>query len=404
MQLAVDLHSHSGYAGGVGNVSLDDIAVAMQYKGIDVYGCGDCLFPLRTEELKKCLIETEEGLFTYQNQPARFLLQTEVIFTVSLKGYKNRILAHHLIFFPSFESIAKMQVLMTKWGQKNTIGRPFIACKDQQELEDRLFEIAAIHPLLEIVPAHVMTPEGIMGSRNRLHSIQEFYGRFTPQIRIIETGLSADPDMLCRIPDLANLTMISNSDTHSAALNRIGREFTILETDSLSYPNIISSLRNNRIVMTSEFFPGEGRYYMTGHRANRDGHTQAVIFEDHAPDDLICPVCGKKMFLGVRQRCLELTDNGIIPIKREFRHLLPLLEVIAVAHGKGVQTKLVWEEYQIILQCFESEIDLWRSDVCTIEYKLDKRVKEETLKTIIAVRNEQYHFCPSGYDGVYGVL
>ncbi len=404
MQITVDLHSHSGYAGGVGDVSLDAVAQAMAFKGIDVYGCGDCIYPLRTEELKQVLKETSNGLFTYKDYPARFLLQTEIILTVSLSGYKNRVLAHHLVFFPDFKSITGIQKLLEKWSQKNTIGRPFITNRDQAELEDRLFAIADLHPLIEIIPAHVMTPEGILGSRNRLTSIQEFYGQFTSQIRVIETGLSADPEMLCRIPDLQSLTMISNSDTHCAALNRIGREFTILDADTFDYQGIINSLRQNKVNMTAEFFPAEGRYFLTGHRTNREGHTVPVIYEENAPEDLICPICRKSMLPGVKQRSMELSDQRISPLHREFKHLLPLLEVIATAQKKGVAAKSVWIEYMEVLKWFPSEIALWKSEQIVIEDNLDKRITQETLKTIIAVKEEHYSFKPAGYDGVYGVM
>ena len=273
MKLAVDLHSHSGYAGGVGQIELNSVSATMKLKGIDVFGTGDCLFPRRTKELKEQLTETGEGLFSLPNDPSKFLLQTEVIFTVSLTGYKNKIIAHHVILFPDFESIAKADKLMKKWKMKNTIGRPFITCEIRKQLEERLFCLKNIHPNLEIIPAHVMTPDGIYGSKNNLSELSEFYGDFLPNIRVIETGLSADPQMLEKIPDLSQLTMISNSDCHSAALNRIGREFTILETDNVSYKSIIDSLRQNKVVLTAEFNPAEGRYYNTGHRANRTGHT-----------------------------------------------------------------------------------------------------------------------------------
>lgn len=404
MQITVDLHSHSGAAGGVGDVSLEAIAKAMRFKGIDVFGCGDCLYPKRTEELKQSLTETSDGLFSIRDYEAHFLLQTEVILTVTLPGYKNRVMAHHLIFFPDFESISKMQNLMGKWQQKNTIGRPFITNRDQKELEDRLFAIAEIHPLIEIIPAHVMTPEGILGSRNRLTGFEEFYGCFTPQIRMIETGLSADPGMLEKIPDLANLTMISNSDLHSASLHRIGREFTMINADSYDYPGVINSLRDNRIEMTAEFFPAEGRYFLTGHRANREGHEEPVIFEEETPVDLECPICHKTMFLGVKQRCIELSDPKITPLQRKYHHLLPLLEVIATAQKKGISTKSVWDEYEEVLHHFPSEISLWRSKINVIQDKLDKTIRSETLKTIIAVKEEKYRFKPAGFDGMYGVL
>jgi len=46
MKIAVDLHSHSGYAGGTKNISLEGLASSMILKGIDVLGTGDCLFPV----------------------------------------------------------------------------------------------------------------------------------------------------------------------------------------------------------------------------------------------------------------------------------------------------------------------------------------------------------------------
>ena len=128
---------------------------------------------------------------------------------------------------------------MNKWKMKNTIGRPFITSGSQKEMEDQLFEIQNIDPFIEIIPAHVMTPDGIYGSKNNLDELVEFYGSFLPNIRAIETGLSADPKMLEKIPDLANLTFISNSDCHSAALNRIGREFSILNVEDITYKSIV---------------------------------------------------------------------------------------------------------------------------------------------------------------------
>ena len=36
MQTVVDLHSHSGYAGGVGQIELSTVAAAMKMKGINI--------------------------------------------------------------------------------------------------------------------------------------------------------------------------------------------------------------------------------------------------------------------------------------------------------------------------------------------------------------------------------
>jgi len=403
MKLAVDLHSHSGYAGGVGQIELKAVSATMKLKGIDIFGTGDCLYPPRTEELRNELTEMEAGLFSLPNDSSRFLLQTEVIFSTQLAGYKNKTVAHHIIFFPDFASIAKMQNLMQKWKMKNTIGRPFIVSNSQKELEDQLFQIADIHPLIEIVPAHVMTPDGILGSKNNLAEMPEFYGAFQPQIHCIETGLSADPAMLEKIPELAELTFISNSDCHSAALNRIGREFTVLETVDKTYNSIIAALRQNRVDFTAEFNPAEGRYFLTGHRANRVGHEHEIIFRENPPQNLICPICGKRLNLGVQQRCLQLTDKKIIPMKRKFKRLIPLVEVVATSLNlKNVMSPKVDKIFREIMEIFPSEIALWQS--AGVEVMLDKRISPKTINRILAVQRGEFRFDPPGFDGLYGNL
>jgi uncharacterized protein (TIGR00375 family) len=403
MQLAVDLHSHSGYAGGVGQIELSAVSRTMKLKGIDVFGTGDCLFPPRTEELKQELSESADGFFSLPNDSSRFLLQTEVILSTKLAYKKKKTIAHHLILFPNFETIYKLQELMKKWGMKNTIGRPFITSDSQIELEDQLFKIQNIDPLIEIIPAHIMTPDGVYGSKNNLDELVEFYGKFLSNIGCIETGLSADPQMLSTIPDLAKLTFISNSDCHSAALNRIGREFTILNLETTDYPSIINSLRENQVIMTAEFNPAEGRYFLTGHRSDRKHHEHPVIFTDKIPKDLICPVCGKKMNLGVQQRCQDLQKNAIKSLPRKFMHLIPLVEVIAASLGmKSIASKKVVQIYEIVTSLFPSEIALWHSD--EIENKLSGKISDVVIKKIIAVQNDKFAFDPPGYDGVYGKL
>jgi len=403
IQLAVDLHSHSGYAGGVGQIQLDSVSRTMKLKGIEVFGTGDCLLPQRTLELQDQLIEVKPGLYSLPGDSAYFILQTEVIFSTKIVGYKNKTIAHHLILFPDYSAINKMNLLMQKWGMKNTIGRPFITSNDQQELEKQLWEIQNIDPLLEIVPAHVMTPEGILGSKNSLTCMEEFYGEFLPKIHAVETGLSADPPMLEKIPDLAHLTFISNSDCHSTALNRIGREFTVLNVTEVSYSGIIEALRKNRVEFTAEFNPAEGRFFLTGHRSDRADHDHSVIFPEQIPANLICPVCGRKMNLGVKERCLQLQDPGLQTIPRKFMHLIPLVEVIANSLGlRSITSNKVKNTFKSIMEAFPSEISLWRSD--RVKELLDKRIDPKTINRILAVKEGDFTFEPPGFDGNYGNL
>lgn len=402
MQIAIDLHSHSAYAGGVGQVHLKDLANTMRQKGILVFGTGDSLHPDRVSELRSSLVESEEGLYQLTEYSARFLLQTEVIFTVSLPDHKNKIVAHHLLLFPNFDAIDKVQFLLKQWNQKNTIGRPFIVCQNQRELEDRLFAIQAVHPLIEVIPAHIMTPDGIMGSKNQLESLSEYYGQFLPYIRIVETGLSATPAMLASIPEVNLRTMISNSDSHSAALNRLGREFTIIDSQTSTYPAIINALRANQVTLTAEFNPAEGRYYSTGHRADRPGHTEAWLLPPDAPFSETCPMCGKPVAMGVAQRCQQLSTVASLSVK-PFISLIPLIEVIALAMTtKSLTSPKILAIYNKILDCFPNEISLWMSEPDIIAERISDTVPLPVLSAILSIRDANFSFDPPGFDGQYG--
>ena len=396
MNLAVDLHSHSGYAGGVGTILLEDVSTTMKKKGIDVFGTGDVLLPQRFQELEEALIDCKNGLYKISaNDKSYFLLQTEVILTLRIPGHKNKTVAHHIILFPDFASVKQCAKLMDKWHQKNTIGRPFIVSDNRDQMIKRLEEIISIHPEIEIIPAHIMTPDGVMGCKNMLSDIEEFYGSFLPNIHAVETGLSADPNLLEQIPGIADLTFISNSDCHSSALNRVGREFTILDVDNVSFSDIINSIRENRVVLTAEFNPAEGRYYRTGHSAKRHANKEEILIDPKNVTDLLCPLCHKKMTLGVVDRVKQLRNSDIIPLNRKALHLIPLVEVVANSLTlKSITSTKVTKIYEEIIRHFTTEIRLWLASEQEIRELLDKYIPAETLSAILAVKNESLNFLP----------
>jgi len=84
MPVTVDLHSHSGYAGGAGQISLSALAETMRFKWYQVYGVGDCLFPAWQKEYQQVLTDTGAGLYLLPGTNARFIRQTEVILTAKL--------------------------------------------------------------------------------------------------------------------------------------------------------------------------------------------------------------------------------------------------------------------------------------------------------------------------------
>jgi len=403
MQIAVDLHSHSGHAGGVGNIPLKKVSATMKTKGIQVFGTGDVIFPARTLELGEQIQEMYPGLFALPRDDSLFILQTEVILSVRLEGYKHKIMAHHIILFPNFTCVERMQCLMHTWKQKNTIGRPFIVSDNLQQQTERLFAIQSIHPMVEIIPAHVMTPDGILGSKNKLTSIEEFYGLFTNEINTVETGLSADPFMLEQIPELADKTMISNSDCHSAALNRIGREFTMLDVEELSYNSIIRSLRQNKVVFTAEFNPTEGRYHSTGHRCDRPGHDEAYLSNDE--EETVCPICHKPFLPGVERRIKQLAGNYTPIHTRKYHHLIPLVEAVASSLGlKSITSKKVTRIVDIVIGLWQTEINFWLAPVGDIESKLGGLIDDETIRALTKIHDGKFTFSPAGFDGEYGVL
>lgn len=405
MAIAVDLHSHSGYAGGAGTILLSSVAETMRYKGIRVFGIGDCLFPQWQKEYQSQLIETKDNLYLLKGTAAQFIRQTEVIFTVALPDYNHRIIAHHIILFPDDKSIHAMIEWMHRKGHKNTIARPFLVCSSQSELQDSLYEIQSIDPMIEIIPAHILTPDGVLGSKNGLNSWTEFYGDFAKHINAVETGLSADPEMLSQIPDLQGRAYISNSDCHSAALNRVGREFTILDTNNLSYEGIINAIRARKIELTAEFLPSEGRYYLTGHRADRHSDRSSICYYNTDEERGICPNCGKKLLKGVKSRAMQLADKSLTQTKQSYMHLLPLIEVIAHALKlKSVENKKVISAYKKCIDVFNTEIELWQASPENIKDKLDNNLPQEIIQQIIAVRKGDFSFDPPGFDGCYGIL
>ncbi len=102
---------------------------------------------------------------------------------------------------------------------------------------------------------------GTFGDKLQFNNLKEALGDGMKHIITIEMGLSADPIMIRSISDLDNISIISNSDSHSANYHRIGREATVFKFNNLNYRNLIDSIRKNRIIKTYEFKPSAGKYY-----------------------------------------------------------------------------------------------------------------------------------------------
>ena len=119
-----------------------------------------------------------------------------------------------------------------------------------------------------VVPAHAWTPWfSVFGSKSGFNSLEECFDEYTKYIYAIETGLSSDPAMNWRLSQLDNITLISNSDSHSP--QKIGREANVFDTE-LSYAGIADAIKTKnkkKFLYTIEFFPEEGKYHYDGHRS-----------------------------------------------------------------------------------------------------------------------------------------
>ncbi len=419
MRYVVDLHSHSGYAGGVGDISLADVAETMAKKGIHVFGVGDCLQPAWRGKLAGLLEERETGLFalrggTGPQASARFVMQTEIIITspVPSGGRKG---THVVLLFPDFGAVDEGMGLLRRWEVKLDMGRPFLKCRDAADVAEKCAAFKGIDPSVLIIPAHVMTPQGVFGSDHPVDSLADVFGEFAGRIDAVETGLSSDPALLALLPELDDKTLLSNSDCHSGALNRVGREFTALEVAAPSYAEIVSAIWERRVRYTAEFNPAEGRYFLTGHKAGLERHGKAYCYysPDRVPQDGLCPICGKVLTVGVLDRVLHLSkiqsggagrDPDTVRPRQPARTLVPLVEVLAAGLGvRSVAGRKILGMFETVVGEVGAEADLWELPAADIEKLLSGRLPTPALAAILAVREGNFSFQP-GYDGEYGTL
>ena len=400
MRFIADFHIHSRYSRATSpQMDLENIARWAEIKGIKVIATGDYTHPEWFKNLKEKLEPTEPGLYRLRHQSSgseqiRFILTTEVSCIYSKKGKVRKI--HILIFSPSLEIVEKINAQLALIGNLKADGRPILGL-DAKELAKIVLNTSEN---CLVLGAHLMTPWfSLFGSRSGFDSLEECFEEYSRYIYAGETGLSADPAMLWRIPDGRRITLISNSDAHSP--QKIGREANVFNTE-LNYFSIIEAIRRKdpkRFLYTIEFYPEEGKYHYDGHRLC---HISLSPYETKKYNG-ICPRCGKPLTVGVLNRVEQLADRpvgfhpkGAIP----FKSLIPLAEIIAEVFGVGPETIQVEKEYKKLIKRFGSEFNVLlkakRED-------LEKITLPELAEGIIRAREGQVIREP-GYDGVYGKI
>lgn len=391
MKFIADFHIHSKYSRATsGQTDLENISKWAEIKGVKVIATGDFTHPEWLKNIKQELKPAEPGLFQYKNSETRFLLTTEISCIYSKNNKTRKI--HLIVLSPSIEISEKINEELSKIGNLKSDGRPILGL-DAKELVKIVLGVSSG---CMVIPAHCMTPWfGLLGSKSGFDSIEECFEEMSPYIYAVESGLSADPAMLWRIPDIRKISIISNSDAHSP--EKIGREANVFDVD-LSYYSITEALKTRKgFLETIEFYPQEGKYYGDGHRICNTYMNP----KDSMRYNEICPVCGKPLTVGVLNRVAKLADQpeGFVPENAvPFRSIVPLKEIIGEALGVGPGTKGVDAEYQKLIKVFKSEFNILL-DVPIDEIK--EVVFSDIAEGIKRVREGDVKILP-GYDGEYG--
>jgi uncharacterized protein (TIGR00375 family) len=403
MRYVADLHTHSSYARGASpQLTLENLAAWAGIKGIDLLATGDFTHPKWLAELKRTLGRAEEdGLF--QLGGCRFILGTELSCVYSQGGKTRRI--HLLLYAPSFEAVDRLVVALARWGNLAQDGRPTFALS-ARDLAALAFEA---DPSCIVIAAHAWTPwYGVYGSHGGFDSLEECFGDLTDAIPAVETGLSSDPSMNWRVPELDDKAIVSFSDAHS--LPRLGREATVFNGE-MTYDGFRQALETQSIVQTIEFYPEEGKYHFDGHRTC--GVRQSPRETLASPTGARCPRCGRRLTIGVAHRVEDLAQRPDRAVRDNsgsyrdpfgkrppYRHLVPLQEIVAEAIGKGVGSKAVGQTYDRLIQALGPELTLLQetslNEIATVA---GERVAEGIERT----RRERILVEP-GYDGVYGTV
>jgi len=392
-----DLHVHSKYSRATSrDMDLESLARWGRWKGIQLVATGDFTHPTYFAEIKTKLEPAGDGIYHLKEgeEWTKFILITEVSNIFSQGGKGRRI--HTLIFAPSIEVVERINHTLGRLGKLGSDGRPIFTFP----AKDLVKMILDISEDCLLVPAHAWTPWfSLFGANSGFDSMEECFEEEAKNIYAIETGLSSDPQMNWRLSVLDGVTLISNSDAHSP--NKIGREANAFAC-SLQYREITRAIKEQDplgLLFTIEFFPEEGKYHYDGHR-NCKVMLSPTETKNHG---YTCPVCGRRITVGVMHRVEELADReeGFVPPKAiSAIHLIPLEEIIAEALGTGVGTKGVEREYMRLVEVGESEfailLDLSPDDI-------KKITTPKVYEGIMKVRRGELKIVP-GYDGVFGKI
>ena len=405
MRCIADLHIHSRYSRATSREGTPEhLDLWARKKGISIVGTGDFTHPAWREELEERLEPAEDGLYrlkqeylldesrNFSQETPRFVVSGEISSIYKKNGKTRKV--HNVILLPGLEDAERLSKKLETIGNIHSDGRPILGL-DCRELLEIMLDIC---PEGILIPAHIWTPHfSLFGAFSGFDTIEECFEDLTPYIHAVETGLSSDPPMNWRWSALDRFHLVSNSDAHSPA--KLGREANLLDID-MSYQGLSRAIQEgDGLEGTIEFFPEEGKYHYDGHRKCHIclSPAQAEKYQGK------CPVCGKKLTIGVDHRIVQLADreegvrgrNG-----RPFESLVPLSEVIAASIGKSSSSKKVQQQYEEMLSRLGTEFEILRE--VPVE-DIREAFGYMTAEGIRRLRAGEVKRNP-GFDGEYGTI
>ena len=400
-----DLHIHSRYSRATSkDCTPEYLDLWARRKGIHIVGTGDFTHPAWREELSEKLEAAEDGLYVLKKEyrirdgeiPGevipRFVVTGEISSIYKKSGRVRKV--HSLILLPGLEDAGRIAGKLGQIGNVQSDGRPILGldCRDLLEI------ILELCPRAIYVPAHIWTPHfSLFGAFSGFDTVEECFVDLTPYIHALETGLSSDPPMNWRVSALDSYQLISNSDAHSPG--KLGREANLFEIP-LSYDGLFRAIQTGSgLAGTIEFFPEEGKYHMDGHRKC----SLCLTPDDTRKYNGICPVCGRKITIGVSHRIEDLADRPEGYVRegaKSFESLMPLAEVIGASVGRSAAGVKVQREYQRMLSELGPEFEILRN---IPPDEIRSVAGDRVAEGICRLRKGEVERIP-GFDGEYGVI
>ena len=405
MKMIADLHIHSRFSMATSKEGTpENLDFWARKKGISLIGTGDFTHPVWREELKERLVTEGNGLYRlrdeyvkeesrkFPGEGTRFVVSGEISSIYKKNGKTRKV--HNVILLPGLEAADAMAQRLEKSGNIHSDGRPILGL-DSHDLLEMMLDVC---PEGILIPAHIWTPHfSVLGAKSGFDSVEECFEELAPYIHALETGLSSDPAMNWRISKLDRYQLVSNSDAHSPS--KLGREANLLDIDC-SYEGLYRAIQTGEgLEGTVEFFPEEGKYHFDGHR--KCGVSLSPVEAERLGG--ICPVCGKKLTMGVDHRVEQLADRAEGFVKKDgkkYESLVPLPEVISACMGYSTASKKVQGCFEQMIQTLGTEFDILRN---VPSEDIKSCAGERIAEGIENVRTGNVKRIP-GYDGEYGKI